>query len=374
MSVRSVLLFSAVFIAAVMLFPHAGGTAKAAAEMIVSVRFVEPLSIESAVAVSRAAGEPIELRHSYTAGAVRWTGGYFIRSDMSAPAIASSYRTEHAATVRDLVEHYARSGKDLERRASLGGIRESLQVAQIVFESQPAIFGAMLRTNAGGIDRLRSDTRVASVSVKPDGQQRSKARSGALAAPARAHIARDNWVPSAIYVTVQPSAISGRYVSQDITWYSGRVLGFGQYDGMEADFFLSANAGTYLTTAEGCCGIPQVITWSTSFPANWRGDPPYLDTRVGDDTSTEYAYTIGTPGGQQLSTGVWYNTYIRTAVGSASTDYGRISPQLSTCGFPNPPCDTWSMASHDTCYSYWSIEIPAWQWFWDRFAGPWSCV
>lgn len=340
---------------------------------LATIRFAQHLTIEDAVAFARSKGQLVELLHAYDAGTVAWTGGYFVSATASPREIADAYRREHLATTQDLAAHYASAGTELAKRGDIIQLLASLTLAQHVFEATPSIFGALVRVDNSGLASLRSDGRVAMVTLRDAAP--SKPAGGALAARMQSHIARDNWVPSAIYVTVQPSSLGGRYVSHDITWYSGRTLGFGQYDGMEADFLLSGNNGTYLTRAESCCGtrIPQVTSWSTTFPSNWRGDPPYLDTRVGDSPD-EWAYTIGTPGGQQLGTGVWYNTYIRAANGDADTDYGRISPQLSTCGFPNPPCDTWSMAADDTCYSTWGIAIPVVNWFWDRYAGPWSCV
>lgn len=240
-----------------------------------------------------------------------------------------------------------------------------------------SITGARIQAPPTTLLSLLGDARIERVRAERDRRVARSAKIGSGAALAASHIPRANWVPDDVYVSVQPSAVGGRYVSQDFIWNAGRTLLFGEWEGFEPDFYLSANNGTYLGRDEWpITRIPQVLSWSTTLPAtDRRGNPKYIATRQGDDTSLVWSLNVGTPGAEYITTGTWYNSYMRLNVGDADTDNGYIQPQLKRClAWPGEPCDTFSEYAHDTCYAEYSIAVPAWQWHWNRFTGPWPCT
>lgn len=91
----------------------------------------------------------------------------------------------------------------------------------------------------------------------------------------------------------------------------------------------------------------------------------YLATDAGDPPD-QMGYTVGTYDAPLLTTGVWYNTYIRTPNGNASSDQGEIQPQQTTENIGG--CQsTWCMGGHMTCYTgFYPIAVPVsnsmWNW------------
>lgn len=336
------------------------------------VRFAAGLTPEDSATLLIGRGATIvELRHSYRAGDQVFTGGFFLSGQADAASIGVAYRREHVGIIQDLLGAQNALEAAVGSDAATASRRHALEIAVKAFE-RPVVFAAQVRADEAMVAELRQDGRVRDVTERQTRRTTHKSSPGALAAPTKSHLYRVAWVPDRIFVHAQPSASGGRYVSQDMTWYTSRSLGWmSDYDAFEADFFLSANDGTYMTTAEYAGEIPAVSAWSSTFPYGYFGDAPYLDTRAGD-SDFEYAYTIGTPGAKYIQKGNWYNTYIRASNGSANTDWGRISPQYGQCAWT--PCGTWSIFAHDTCYSTWSIPIPANQWLWDRVNGPHPCT
>lgn len=200
------------------------------------------------------------------------------------------------------------------------------------------------------------------------------------AKPRTSHVDWSYWVPDEIYLQIQPSYYAGeRYSQMQIKWNAGRSLWFGDQDGefgaYEADMFLSAAAGTYITRDEGVSGalrIPKVY-YTTDFPYQHVLYAPYLDTRA-DDQADRYSYTIGTPSARLIVPGNWNTTYIRGANGDANIDAAIAPPQLGVCSDPNAEgCDTWKVFSHETCPYPWPplINVPTNPdpWHWTRQGG-----
>lgn len=353
--------------------PLVGASTSGAVETV-DVTFAVRQSPEAAIAVLAKYGlKGGQLRHSYEAGGQTWTG-FFPFAGSDAQQIAREYRAAHAAMTADLLGSLNDPAQS--RPASVtASARAALEAGADALQ-RPVVIGALGILAVGSVDRVRADSRVSGATVRTQAPpvRRAQKVPGALMAPLSGHSTYSQWVPDDHYITVQPSSMSGqRYISNDFIWGSGRSLYFGTNYGFEADFFLSRNDGTYLTRDVVYIEIPNVYA-STNLPWDSLGNPPYLDTRYGDYTSQEISYTMGTPGGNQILTGTWYNTYIRGANGDAGSDWGRHYPDQTVFGGgPGEPRDTWSMYPHAACYSSWSIPVPVVSWHWNRYSGPWAC-
>lgn len=353
--------------------PTPFGSISSGAIEVIDVTFAAKLSPESAVAVLAPHGlQGGQLRHAYEAGGQTWTG-FFPFKGSDAPKIAREYREAHAAMTADVLDSLNKAGQP--RSASItASARAALEAGSGALRT-PVVIGALGILAAGSVDRVRADSRVSGAVVRTPTPRVKRAQKvpGALMVPLSGHSTYDQWVPDDHYITVQPSSMSGqRYISNDFVWGSGRSLYFGGDYGFEADFLLSRNEGTYLTRDVVWIDIPDVYA-STNLPWDSLGNPPYLDTRYGDYITQEISYTMGTPGGNQILTGVWYNTYIRGRNGDADNDWGRHYPDQTVFRGGPEPRDTWSMYPHAACYSSWSIPIPVVSWHWNRYSGPWAC-
>lgn len=322
---------------------------------LTTVSFRQPVSPREAVEIITAAGAlVVGLRHQYTAGTTVWTGGITFGAQSPGRDLVAQYELEHASFVRDL-----------QAAAATGtwapGSDSSFADAANALSGSVVISAEVLATDSHRetLARQASIDRVRVVQVRRGGS------GGKLAAPLQSHVPKSQWVPDDINVDVRDSSQAGyRYVMQTFDWNSGRSIWFGNAGGYEADFYLSANDGTYITTSS-TFSIPNVY-WTTDLPGSqpWA---PYLDSRAGDP-SNELAYTVGTPSGHLIQTGRSYYTYIRGYNGTASTDRGKVVPQLYVCTDWANGCDTWTQVSHDACPpGYWPIYIPTPNYYWNRF-------
>jgi len=152
-----------------------------------------------------------------------------------------------------------------------------------------------------------------------------------------------NWLPNYGTIDIKPSSTPGqRYVLNLVYWHtSDRVSGFDATSAYEHDFFLNDSdtsqygPGTYLDDSQSINEVPIVEHWSSTLPS------PYLDTRLTDDDYFK-AFTIGSADGNAIQSGTYYNYYIRTVNGDASTDNGFLQAQL---GYRSP---SW-------CYTTWCV-------------------
>ena len=356
--------------------PQAAPAAAAAGDINATVFFSEPLDVSRVRAILQGRRATIiDLQFSYTSNGREWSGGVTTGDLGTADQVAARFATEMRAMAADQENQLVGLEAVAAVKAGIASLRASAAAGPDLAARN--ITAARIEANASVLASLLADTRIRT--IRPDRERRTQASAkvGTFAAPNFTHIPRDNWVPDDVYVSLQPSAQGGRYVSQDFIWNAGRSLWFGDRDGYEPDFYLSNNLGTYLARDEWPISrIPIVLSWSTTLPASDRyGNPKYIATRQGDDTSKVWSFNVGTPGAEYISSGTWYNSYMRLNNGDASTDNGYIQPQLKRClAFPGEPCDTFSEYVHDTCYAEYSIAVPAWQWHWNRFSGPWPCV
>lgn len=306
---------------------------------------------DAAALLERFGATPVELQFQYAAGEREWSGGA-AASGLNARTAAASYRRNAFATINDMLanaEHAsARGAVDPEHVASL-------RAARGVFAGA-VITGARVKGSTLALSNLMTDMRVREVRRDPE-RRASVGKAPGLAAPAMDHIPRANWVPNEVWAWIEPSSQGGRYMQQQWYWDTSRTITFSLDGGYEAEFRLDNSDGlTYLTRNEVGQRIPDVLAWQTDMPTE-----TYLDTRYGQSTS-EYSYTLGTVNAPSFLKGRWYYTYVRTIDGDASTDLGRVEPQM-TYEFPSGCNNTWCMFTDSTCTAnyggnIWTVSVP----------------
>jgi hypothetical protein len=343
-----------------------GAETRAAAPVEATAVFTTTLTArQAAEIVARYGAQLIELQFDYQAGPDARGGGYFVRDASSPERVASEFADAVRSMLVDEVTNMSVIATKYPADHGLAAQLAGLRAAAGSFP-QRSVHTVRVLGDGNALTGLGSDpnvTRVILGGQRPPGRASSQKVPG-LAAPATTHHWFGAWVPDTIHVTALDSSVSGqRYVQQVFIWNAGRILefdsGWGIGQGFEAQFYTDFSDGLRYFSERDGNGFPVGNVWDSNLPSK------YLVTSYGDSPNI-LGYMVGTYDGEYIGTGTWYNTYVRTPNGNASSDTAEIQPQQTT--ETQPLCNTtWCMKGHNTCVAggYWNISIPVNDWVWN---------
>jgi hypothetical protein len=341
----------------------ASSTISASTPTEATVTLTEPLTARNAAEIAaRSGARLVELQFEYRAGPDARGGGHFVRDASSPQRVANEFAEAVRSMLVDQITSVGAIAAKYPGDRALGAQLAGLRAAAAGFPER-SVHTLRVLGDGNSLTAIANDPNVAKVLLRS--QQRPPARAASakfpgLAAVGSTHEAYSTWVPNTVHVTALDSSFAGqRYVQQTFIWNSGRSLAFSSGEGYEAQFYTDFSDGLRYFSERDGNGFPVGNTWDSNLPGR------YLVTSAGDP-ATQLGYMVGSYDGEFIATGVWYNTYVRTPNGNASSDIAEIQPQqtVETFGF----CvTTWCMKGDYTCIAggFWNISIPVSDWVWN---------